>query len=324
LVDKYSLEVDVMAAVAIQNQILKANAPDILTDLDLSSDELSYLLDLAAEVKRTPRDFAEALAGKSIALLFEKPSLRTRLTFELAIRQMGGTSVFCEGPIGVREPLKDVARNLDRWVHGIAARVFSHSTVAELARWSAAPVINALCDTYHPCQALADVLTIRGHFGDLRGRKLAFIGDGNNVAHSLMLTAVRLGMNFSLGCPEGFGPNPEILAQAEGLAEISGASLTVTHDAALALDGAHAVYTDVWASMGQEKESARRTQAFQPYQVNAELFGLARPDAVFLHCLPAKRGEEVTDAVMESPRSLVFDQAENRLHAQKALLLMML
>ena len=313
-----------MAAVAIQNPISKASAPDILTDLDLSNDELSYLLDLAGEVKKAPREFAQSLAGKSIALLFEKPSLRTRLTFELAIKQLGGDSVFCEGPIGTREPLKDVARNLDRWVNGIVARVFSHSTVEGLAQWSAVPVVNALCDTYHPCQALADVLTLREHFGDLRGRKLAFIGDGNNVAHSLMLTTVRLGMNFALGCPEGFGPNPEILAQAEGLAEISGSSLEITHDAALALDGAHAVYTDVWASMGQEKESARRTKAFQPYQVNAELFGLARPDAVFLHCLPAKRGEEVTDAVIESSRSLVFDQAENRLHAQKALLLMVL
>jgi ornithine carbamoyltransferase len=323
-VNKHSPKAIPLPGAYIPNQILKASAPDLLTDLDLTNEELSYLLDLAAEVKRAPRDFAQALTGKSIALLFEKPSLRTRLTFELAIRQLGGNSVFCEGRIGDREPLKDIARNLDRWVNGIVARVYSHATVEELAQWSAAPVVNALCDAYHPCQALADALTVREHFGDLRGRKLAFIGDGNNVAHSLMLTAVRLGMNFALGCPEGFGPNPEVLAQAEGLAEISGASLEVTHNAALALHGAHAVYTDVWASMGQEKESARRTKAFQPYQVNAELFGLARPDAVFMHCLPAKRGEEVTDAVLEGPRSLVFDQAENRLHAQKALLLMML
>jgi ornithine carbamoyltransferase len=313
-----------MAAASVRIQILKANASDILTDLDLSNDELSYLLDLALEVKRAPREFAQSLAGKSIALLFEKPSLRTRLTFELAIRQLGGDSVFCEGPIGGREPLKDIARNLDRWVNGIVARVFSHATVSELARWSAVPVVNALCDGYHPCQALADVLTIRERFGGLRGLKLAFIGDGNNVAHSLMLTAVRLGMNFALGCPEGFGPNPEVLAQAEGLGAASGASVEVTHDAARALDGAHAVYTDVWASMGQEQESARRRAAFGPYQVDAGLFGLARPDAVFMHCLPARRGEEVTDAVMESPRSVVFDQAENRLHAQKALLLMVL
>jgi len=313
-----------MAAASIQNQIVKASARNLRSDLDLSNDELSYLLDLALEVKRVPREFAQSLAGKSIALLFEKPSLRTRLTFELAIKQLGGDSVFSEGPIGFREPLKDVARNLDRWVNGIVARVFSHATVEELARWSAVPVVNALCDSYHPCQALADVLTIRERFGELRGLKVAFIGDGNNVAHSLMLTAVRLGMNFALGCPEGFGPNQEVLAQAEGLSATSGALLEVTHNAARALDGAHVVYTDVWASMGQEQESARRTAAFQPYQVNAGLFELARPDAVFMHCLPARRGQEVTDAVMESARSVVFDQAENRLHAQKALLLMVL
>ncbi len=287
-------------------EVLKASASDILTDLDLTNDELTYFLELAMEVKRSPREFAQALTGKSIALLFEKPSLRTRVTCELAIQQLGGNSVFCEGPIGEREPVKDIARNLDRWVQGIVARVFSHSTVEELARWSSAPVVNALCDAYHPCQALADMLTLRERFGGLRGRKLAFIGDGNNVAHSLMLTAVRLGMDFTLACPEGFGPNPDVLAQAEGLAEISGALLKVTHSAAAALDGAHAVYTDVWASMGQEKESARRTKAFQPYQVNSELFAMARPDAVFMHCLPARRGEEVTDAVMESPRSAGF------------------
>ncbi len=168
-----------------------------MTDLDLTDDELLYLLELAAEVKRAPGDFAQALGGKSIALLFEKPSLRTKLTFELAIKQLGGDSVASDGPLGVREPLKDVARNLDRWVNGIVARVFSHATVKELARWSSVPVINALCDAYHPCQALADVLTLREQFGELRGRKLAFVGDGNNVAQSLMLTAARLGMDFS-------------------------------------------------------------------------------------------------------------------------------
>src|SRR5580700_2174150 len=281
-----------MPATSIQTQILKANASDILTDLDLSNDELSYLLDLALEVKRAPREFAQSLAGKSIALLFEKPSLRTRLTFELAIKQLGGDSVFCEGPIGGREPLKDVARNLDRWVNGIVARVFLQDTVEELARWSAAPVINALSDLYHPCQALADVQTIRERFGALKGRKLTFVGDGNNVAHSLMVTAIRLGMDFALGCPEGFLPNPEVVAQAEGLAAVSGAALVITHDVAQALEGAHAVYTDVWTSMGQERESARRKKAFHPYQVNEDLFSRARPDAVFMHCLPARRGEE--------------------------------
>jgi len=312
------------SAVLSRTQILKIAAPDLLRDLDLTDDELSYLLDLAEHMKGSPSHYAGALAGKSIALLFEKPSLRTRLTFELAMKQLGGDSVFCGGPVGAREPLKDVARNLDRWVNGIAARVFSQATVEGLARWSSVPVINALSDLYHPSQALADALTIREKFGPLKGLKLAFAGDGNNVAHSLMLTAARLGMDFSLCCPQGYEPNAEIVAQAEGLAAVSGATLAITQDAAKALDGAHAVYTDVWTSMGQEKQAARRKKAFQPYQVNEDLFALARPDAIFMHCLPAKRGEEVTDAVIECDRSVVFDQAGNRLHAQKALLLMML
>jgi len=304
--------------------VLKASAVDLLRDLDLTDEELVALLDLASAVKRAPLDYAQALAGKSIALLFEKPSLRTRLTFDLAIKQLGGDAVFTEGQIGGREPLKDVARNLDRWVNGIVARVFSQDTAEELARWSSVPVINALSDLYHPCQALADFQTIQERFGRLAGLKMAFIGDGNNVAHSLMITAIRLGMDFFLACPQGYLPNPEIAAQAEGLAAVSNATLVITHDVEQAVHGAHAIYTDVWTSMGQEREAARRKRAFQPYQVNEELFSRARPDSVFMHCLPARRGEEVTEAVMEAPRSVVFDQAENRLHAQKALLLMML
>jgi ornithine carbamoyltransferase len=313
-----------MAGLFHPSAILKAGRTDYLWDLDLTNDELYYLLDLAAAVKHAPREYGQSMAGKSIAMLFEKPSLRTKLTFELAMSQMGGASVFMEGPIGVREPLRDVARNLDRWCSGIVARVFAQKTVEGLAEWSSVPVINALSDAFHPCQALADVLTIRERFGELKGLKLAFIGDGNNVAQSLMLTAVRLGMDFALGCPQGYTPDPDIVSQAEGLAAVSGASILITHDAAEALHGAHAVYTDVWASMGQEQEAAKRKKAFHEYQVNEELFGQALSDAVFMHCLPAKRGEEVTDRVMESPRSVVFDQAENRLHAQKALLLMML
>ena len=306
------------------NQILKTTGTDLLRDLDLSQDELLHLLDLAAEVKHCPREFASALAGKYIALLFEKPSLRTRLTFELAIKQLGGDSVFSEGPVGGREPVKDVARNLDRWVNGIVARVFLQTTVEELAQWSSVPVINALSDLYHPCQALADVQTVRERFGGFQGIKMVFVGDGNNVSHSLMLTSLRLGMDFALACPPGFEPDLGIVAQAQECAAVAGGSLTVTHDVESALAGAHAVYTDVWASMGQEQELARRKKAFRDHQVNDRLFGLARPDAVFMHCLPAKRGQEVTDSVIESERSVVFDQAENRLHAQKALLLMML
>ena len=313
-----------MAGLFHPSAILKAGRTDYLWDLDLTNDELYYLLDLAAAVKQSPREYGQAMGGKSIAMLFEKPSLRTKLTFELAMTQMGGASIFMEGPIGVREPLKDVARNLDRWCNAIVARVFAQTTVEGLAQWSSVPVINALSDAFHPCQALADVLTISERFGSLEGLKLAFIGDGNNVAQSLMLTAVRLGMDFALGCPPGYTPDPDIVSQAEGLAAVSGASVLITHDAAEALDGAHAVYTDVWASMGQEQEAAERKRAFHAYQVNQEPFEQARPDAVFLHCLPAKRGEEVTEAVIESPRSVVFQEAENRLHAQKALLLMML
>ncbi|HEV2447708.1 MAG TPA: ornithine carbamoyltransferase, partial [Candidatus Sulfopaludibacter sp.] len=209
-------------------------------------------------------------------------------------------------------------------VNGIVARVFSQDTIEGLAQWSSVPVINALSDAYHPCQALADVQTIRERFGNFEGLKVAFIGDGNNVAHSLMLTSLRLGMDFALGCPPGYMPNPEIVAQAEGLAAVSGAALIVTNNPAEAVDGAHAVYTDVWASMGQEQEAVERRHAFREYQVNDGLFEQARSEAVFMHCLPAKRNEEVTDSVMESRRSVVFDQAENRLHAQKALLLMLL
>jgi ornithine carbamoyltransferase len=242
----------------------------------------------------------------------------------LAIKQLGGDSVSIEGPIGAREPLKDVARNLDRWVHAIVARTFSQDTIEQLAHWSSVPVINALSDLYHPCQALADVLTLKERFGDLAGLKLAFCGDGNNVAHSLMLTCARLGIDFAIATPHGYEPNPEIVAQADGLAAVSGSKLQLTDDPAEAVDGAHAVYTDVWTSMGQEKEAAKRPKAFAAYQVNDDLFALARPDAVFMHCLPAHREEEVTDSVIEHSRSVVFDQAENRLHTQKALLLMMM
>jgi len=312
-----------MQSTAFAEPLLKTAARDVTSDLDLSADEVTCLLDLAGQLKAQPARFAQALAGRSLSLLFEKPSLRTRVTFDLAIRQLGGHSVYTHGPIGEREPLKDVARNLDRWTQGIVARVFSQNTILELAHWSSVPVINALSDMYHPCQALADVMTIRERFGTLRGLKVAFVGDGNNVAHSLMLSAVRLGASLAVATPVGFGPNPEIVSQAEGLAAASGASLLVTHDPAEAVSGAHVVYTDVWTSMGSESEAERRRMAFSKYQVSQSLFALARPDAIFMHCLPAHRGEEVTDEVIESPRSLVFDQAENRLHAQKALLLML-
>ena len=304
--------------------ILKASAGDFASDLDLSCDEVAYLLDLATKVKSTPAPFADALRGRSLSLLFEKPSLRTRLTFELAMKQLGGDSILNNGIIGEREPLQDVARNLDRWTQGIVARVFAQSTVDELARWSKVPVVNALSDLYHPCQALADMLTLREHFGALAGLSLPFVGDGNNVAHSLMLSAIRLGVNFSLATPPGYEANPAVVSKATELAAVSGATLRITTNPEEAAAGANAVYTDVWASMGTEHEAEKRRKEFRAYQVTETLFGLAAPDAIFMHCLPAHRGEEVTDEVIESPQSAVFDQAENRLHTQKALLLMLL
>jgi ornithine carbamoyltransferase len=293
---------------------------DLRHDLDLTISELHALLDLAAAMKRQPAQYADTLKGKSIALLFEKPSLRTRYTFEIAIQQLGGFCVTGTGMIGDRDPLKDVARNLERWVQGIVARVFSQQTIDELAQWSRVPVVNALSDLYHPCQALADVQTVRERFGRWEGLKLAYIGDGNNVAHSLMLTAGRLGMSIAVACPPGYEPNAGIVAQAQA----AGISVTITAGAAEAASGAHVVYTDVWASMGQEAEALDRQRIFAPCQVDEALLARAASDAIFLHCLPAKRGQEVTDAVMESPQSAIFDQAENRLHAQKALLAMLL
>ena len=313
-----------MSAGASADPILKVLAQDFTWDLDLSHDELTYLLDLTEQVKSSPARYARALGGRYLSLLFEKPSLRTRMTFELAIRQLGGDSVFSNGLIGEREPLKDVARNLDRWTQCIVARTFSQQTIEDLARWSRVPVINALSNLYHPCQALADIFTLRERFGQLRGLKLAFVGDGNNVAHSLMLTAARLGVDFALAAPARYAPNAEIVSQAEGLAEVSGASLKIVRQAEEAVAGANAVYTDVWTSMGHEAEAQQRRRDFRKYQVDERLFALAGPEAVFMHCLPAKRNQEVTDAVIESPRSVVFDQAENRLHTQKALLLMLM
>ena len=294
-------------------------AQNMTSDLDLSVEALHHVLDLAAEIKRTPTRFAKTLAGRYISLLFEKPSLRTRFTFELAMKQLGGDAVTSIGLVGDREPVKDVARNLDRWTQGIVARVFAQDTIDQLAQWANVPVINALSDLYHPCQALADALTLREQLGDLEGRKLTYVGDGNNVAHSLMLTATRLGMEVAVATPPGYEPNASIVAQAAQFGTV-----TVTADLAQALQGADAVYTDVWTSMGQEAEADERQRVFAPYQVNEALFAHAQPGAIFMHCLPAKRGQEVDDAIMESPRSAVFDQAENRLHAQKALLVTLL
>src|SRR5215472_1524886 len=242
------------AAALFPDQVTRVSAPDLTRDLDLLDDEVARLMEFTNEVKRAPGRYGQALAGKSVATLFEKPSLRTLFTFELAVQQLGGSVVTGVGPIGGREPVKDVARNLDRWVNAIVARTFSQETIEELARWSQVPVINALSDRYHPCQALADIFTLSERFGELRGLKLAFVGDGNNVAHSLMLTALRLGVNFSIATPQGYGPHPDVVSSARQAAAVSGAQLEILNNPEEAVRGANAVYTDVWASMGKEPE----------------------------------------------------------------------
>lgn len=304
--------------------VLSLASGQMRKDQDISVRELRSMLDLAHDMKEHPERYAAALRGRYLALLFEKPSLRTRLTFELSIQQLGGGAVTTVGPIGEREPVKDVARNLARWVNCIVARTFAQQTVDDLAEWSGVPVVNALSDLYHPCQIFADAAALERHFGRLAGLKLAFVGDGNNVAHSLMLTLTRLGVSFAIANPAGYDPNPAIVAEARKLATAHGTKVTLTHDPEEAVRGSDAVYTDVWASMGQEHEAFERNLHFEPYRVDEALMHKAKKNAVFMHCLPAKRGQETTDGVMESKHSIVFDQAEYRLHAQKALLLMLL
>ena len=299
---------------------------DILGIEQLSAEEIHLLLDVAARLKAHKFDDTQTLfaKGQTLAMLFEKPSLRTRVTFEAGMTQLGGHAVYLEGRLGVRETVPDVARNLDRWIDGIMARTFDHSAVVELAEYAGIPVINGLSDREHPCQALADFQTLAERKGDLRGLTLAYVGDGNNVAHSLMLLAAKVGVHFRLGCPEGYEPDAGLWATALESARETGAVLTVTHDPAEAVRDADAVYTDVWASMGQEDEAAARALLFVPFQVNAVLMSHAAPDALVMHCLPAHRGEEISAEVLDGPQSVVFDQAENRLHAQKAILAMVL
>lgn len=300
---------------------------DLLTGSEWGATRLRDLLKLTADVKAHPENYRTAMAGRAIALIMEKASLRTRVTFEVGMGSLGGQTVFLDqtlSPLGKRETIPDVARNLSRWVQGIVARVHEQRKLELLAQHASVPVINALSDRFHPCQALADMFTLQEKFDDLRGLKLAFVGDGNNVANSLMLSALRLGMNFSIATPRGYEPDAEIVAQAEALAAVSGAQLAVTSDPLEAVEDAQAVYTDVWTSMGQESEHSQRLADFAQHRVHSSLMAEACPDAVFMHCLPAKRGEEVTDEVIESRQSVVFDQAENRLHVQKALLLMLI
>ncbi len=300
---------------------------DLVSITDFLPDELTCSLELAAAMKARPADFRGTLDGKQIVLFFEKPSLRTRLTFEAGMNSLGGTSFFVDqtqSRLGAREPLSDIAHNLERWVDGVVLRTFAHETVTSMATHTSIPVINALSELEHPCQAMADMLTLREQFGELKGLHLAYVGDGNNVAHSLLLAAASLGASISVGTPAGYEPNSAIIEAAFELAKLSGSKIVITNDAVEAVTGADAVYTDVWASMGQESEAAARQQIFAPFQVNRKLFSQAAKHALFMHCLPAHRGDEVAASVIDSPRSAVFDQAENRLHIQKAILVLLL
>ncbi len=296
---------------------------DFLTIRDLSSNELHHTLQLAADIKAHPQNYTTALKGKTLAMIFEKPSLRTRVTFDVGIHQLGGFSVCLlpmEISLGKRESIHDVAKNLERMVQGIMIRTFAHQIVVDMAAYASVPIINGLTDYSHPCQALADYLTIQEIKGDLKNLKLCFVGDGNNVAHSLMFAGALTGAHVTIACPKGYEPDPMALQRAREDARASGARIEVVHDAIEGVRDADVVYTDVWASMGQESEASARKAVFQPFQVNKRLMANAKRDAIFLHCLPAHRGEEVTDEVIDSPASVVFQQAENRLHAQKAVM----
>ena len=289
---------------------------------DLTREQVLALFTLAADLKQRWKAGRRGapLEGRSVALIFEKPSLRTRVTFEVGIVQLGGRAVYLAGHeigLGTRESVPDVARNLSRWVDGIAARVFAHATVETLARNASIPVINALSDFEHPCQAIADWFTLWERGLDPARTRLAWIGDGNNVCHSVMLVGALLGASMTIACPPGYEPDPRVLAQARRL----GGRVEVTEDAKRAATGADVLYTDVWTSMGQEAEKVKRQEAFSRYQLNDTVLGFAKPSALVMHCLPAHRGEEITDEVLDGPRSIVLDQSENRLHAQKAVIL---
>jgi ornithine carbamoyltransferase len=297
---------------------------DFLSIRDFTPKQIRHLLDIARTIKANPAGYNNALRGKTLALIFEKPSLRTRVTFDVGIQQLGGFSIYlspAEINLGKRESVYDVARNLERMVQGIMIRTFAHSTVERMAEYASIPVINGLTDYSHPCQAMADFLTVLEVKGSVKNKKVAFIGDGNNVAHSLMFAGAQLGADVWVATPKGFEPDAQAIEWANQRAAKTGGSCTVTNDPAAAAGLADVIYTDVWASMGQEAEADQRRQIFLPFQVNMKLFSLAQRDAIFMHCLPAHRGDEVTDEIIDCRRSVVFQQAENRLHAQKAIML---
>ena len=298
-------------------------AKDLLTGAEWSPADTRELLERTAEIKARPSRYASVLRNKHIALIFEKPSLRTRVTFEVGIQSMGGFVVFLDhtqARLGERESIPDVARNLECWVQGIVARVYEQRVLEEMAANIAIPVVNALSDKFHPCQALADFFTLEEKFGSVKGLKLAYVGDGNNVCHSLLYLAARLGVNIRIATPANYAPEADVLADAKRVAKETKAKIELFTDAHEAVSGAQAVYTDSWTSMGFEAEEKVRRQIFKAYQVNRQLMEEAAPGAVFMHCLPAHRGAEVTDEVLDAPYSVVLQQSENRMYVQKAIL----
>ncbi len=296
---------------------------DLVSISDLSPEEIEELIELGGDIKRNVEKYSRTLNRKSLAMIFEKPSLRTRVTFEVGMAQMGGHAVYLaprDISIGKRESIPDVARNLSRWTDGIMARTFAHDTVVALAENSSIPVINGLTDREHPCQVLAFAMALSEKVDTLEGLKVVFVGDSNNVSQSMMLLCPKLGIDFVIACPEGYDPEPDILSESIQISRDRGTSISIMHDPFEAVSGADAIYTDVWASMGQESEKDIREKAFRPYQVNSKLIESSGKDTLVSHCLPAHRGEEITDEVLDGPNSIAFDEAENRLHIQKAIL----
>lgn len=295
----------------------------LLSIHDLTTAKVTDLVTLARDLKAHPESYRQTIPGKTLGMIFEKSSTRTRVSFEVGTYQLGGSALFLSArdiQIGRGEPISDTAQVLSRYVDGIMARTFSHQVVRDLATHGSVPVINGLTDLLHPCQALSDLLTIHERFGELAGLKLAYVGDGNNMAHSLMFAASKAGLDFAIAAPEGYWMDTEVAAQGTADAEAAGTRLLQTTEPREAVADAHVVYTDVWASMGQEDEQARRVRDFRGFQVNASLMASAHSEGIFMHCLPAHRGEEVSSEVCDGPRSVIFDQAENRLHMQKAIM----
>jgi ornithine carbamoyltransferase len=300
---------------------------DFISIHELSLYEFHEILDLTAQMKADPQRFRKSLKNKILAMIFQKPSLRTRMTFEVGMLELGGHAIYMsptDGQVGVRESFADVGKNLERWVQGIMIRTFAHQNIIDLAAAVKIPVINALSDLLHPCQAMADFFTLKEKAGSLSKLKLAYVGDGNNVCHSLILAAAKAGASLTVATPPGYQPDSEMIRLAREDGRETGFSLNLTEDPRLAVEGADTVYTDVWASMGQESEKEARARIFAPFQVNRELMAKAKKGAYFMHCLPAHRGDEVTDEVIDSPASIVFDQAENRLHVQKAIMILLM